>query len=182
VNKDFDELIEEFIALEFLSASIQDKEGMIQALQRAFQEASSQENSNHSGRLSQLNFSRLAQNLGTVARSYPIRIPPKFALIIRCLTMLEGLALQNDPNFHIVEQVRKQRRRLENKTERVVARHILLLSNDCFPPRKRIIQQLFHLRHLAIFCSTVEQEEYDGIDCGKWWSLPARKKKVPRIQ
>lgn len=104
VNKDFDELIEEFIALEFLSASIQDKEGMIQALQRAFQEASSQENSNHSGRLSQLNFSRLAQNLGTVARSYPIRIPPKFALIIRCLTMLEGLALQNDPNFHIVEQ------------------------------------------------------------------------------
>ncbi|GJD10934.1 Uncharacterized protein Gasu2_50970 [Galdieria sulphuraria] len=97
VNKDFDGLIEEFVILGFLPFQVNEK-GIIEAMELAFKDASPD------GRLSKLNFSRLAQNLGVVARSYPIRIPPKFALVIRCLTMLEGLALQNDPSFHIVEQ------------------------------------------------------------------------------
>ncbi|GJQ10362.1 hypothetical protein GpartN1_g2153.t1 [Galdieria partita] len=97
VNKDFDGLIEEFVILGFLPFQVNEK-GIIEGLEVAFKDASTD------GRLSKLNFSRLAQNLGVVARSYPIQIPPKFALVIRCLTMLEGLALQNDPSFHIVEK------------------------------------------------------------------------------
>eukprot|EP00871_Galdieria_phlegrea_P004558 jgi/Galph1/5102/GphlegSOOS_G3781.1 len=97
VNRDFDSLIDEFVFLEFLPFKV-DQVGMIQALENAFQGAST------NSRLSKLNFSKLAQNLGIVAKTYPFRIPTQFASIIRCLTMLEGLALQVDPNFHIVEE------------------------------------------------------------------------------
>lgn len=43
------------------------------------------------------------ENLG---RTYPFRIPPFFALILRAFSVIEGIALAVDPDYAIV-QVRK---------------------------------------------------------------------------
>jgi hypothetical protein len=56
------------------------------------------------GRLSEINFARLADNLASIAFRFPFRIPPDYSLIIRSLTILEGIALSSDPNFNIVDE------------------------------------------------------------------------------
>jgi predicted unusual protein kinase regulating ubiquinone biosynthesis (AarF/ABC1/UbiB family) len=41
-----------------------------------------------------------------VAYRFPVfRIPPYWTLVIRCLTILEGIALQYNPKFKVVQGV-----------------------------------------------------------------------------
>ena len=53
-----------------------------------------------------LNFARLAENMADVAYRFPIRIPPYWSLVIRCLTILEGIALEYNPKFKVRENGR----------------------------------------------------------------------------
>lgn len=51
-----------------------------------------------------LNFQELAADLAQITFDYPFRIPPYFALIIRAIGVLEGIALVGNPNFAIVDE------------------------------------------------------------------------------
>lgn len=51
-----------------------------------------------------INFQELASDLAQITFDYPFRIPPYFALIIRAIGVLEGIALVGDPEFAIVDE------------------------------------------------------------------------------
>jgi hypothetical protein len=59
-----------------------------------------------------INFQELAADLAQITFDYPFRIPPYFALIIRAIGVLEGIALVGDPDFAIVDEVGGRRVRV----------------------------------------------------------------------
>jgi len=52
--------------------------------------------------VNRLNFKSLVDGLGGVLFQYPFRVPPYYALILRSLTVLEGLALGADPEYNLL--------------------------------------------------------------------------------
>lgn len=97
INRDYGNLAQDFIKLGFLPKDT-DTRPFAPLLVKAFGDAST------GSSLSELSFSRLADNLSGLAFATPIRIPVFFTLIIRSLTILEGFALQIDASFKIVDE------------------------------------------------------------------------------
>lgn len=56
------------------------------------------------GEQKNLNFQELASDLAQITFDYPFRIPPYFALIIRAIGVLEGIALVGNSDFAIVDE------------------------------------------------------------------------------
>lgn len=52
--------------------------------------------------VSELNFRTIVDGLGGVLFQYPFRVPAYYALILRSLTVLEGLALTADPKYKLL--------------------------------------------------------------------------------
>ena len=52
--------------------------------------------------VSTLNFKNIIAELGDIMYTYPFSLPPFYISIIRCLGVLEGLALQVDPQTRVV--------------------------------------------------------------------------------
>ena len=52
--------------------------------------------------VSELNFKAIVDGLGEVLFQYPFRVPAYYALILRSLTVLEGLALSADTNYKLL--------------------------------------------------------------------------------
>lgn len=52
---------------------------------------------------SKLNFTRLNENIGALSEVLTFRVPPFYSLIVRTLTILEGLALFVDPDFRLIK-------------------------------------------------------------------------------
>ncbi len=61
--------------------------------------------------VSELNFKAIVDGLGAVLFQYPFKVPGYYALILRSLTVLEGLALQ----------VRRHKHREQSMCSRVTA-------------------------------------------------------------
>merc|ERR1711871_323038 len=63
----------------------------------------------------------LAADLAEITFEYPFRIPPYFALIIRAIGVLEGIALGGNPEFAIVDEAYPyiSRRLLTDKSPRM---------------------------------------------------------------
>ncbi len=53
------------------------------------------------GGVSNLSFGSLSTNLGRTMYEYKFRIPPYYTLLVRSLSVLEGIALQADPNYKV---------------------------------------------------------------------------------
>lgn len=51
-----------------------------------------------------INFNDLSADLAEITFSLPFRIPPYFALIIRAIGVLEGIALVGNPGFAIIDE------------------------------------------------------------------------------
>lgn len=66
--------------------------------------AALQNASGGTGKASDVNFARLQAELDAISRENVLRFktPPFFTIIIRSLTILEGVALSADPNFRLV--------------------------------------------------------------------------------
>lgn len=97
INRDYNNMGSDFVKLGFLPPDV-DTKPLAPLLAAAFGDAST------GSALSDLSFSRLANNLSGLAYATPIRIPVFFTLIIRSLTILEGFALQTDASFKIVDE------------------------------------------------------------------------------
>lgn len=92
VNKDLSLAITSMRDLDFFPPET-DSEIVVTALTEALK------NSTTGGEVSSLNFTKLNQNLQKISNVLPIRLPPFYSMIIRSLTILEGLALYVDPSF-----------------------------------------------------------------------------------
>ncbi|XP_078437771.1 protein kinase superfamily protein [Wolffia australiana] len=94
VNRDYEAMAQDYYALNFLSPDI-DVSPIVPALRNFFDDALN-------STVSELNFKTIVDGLGNVLYQFPFNVPAYYALILRSLTVLEGLALYADPNFKVL--------------------------------------------------------------------------------
>tara|TARA_Y100001968_G_scaffold289435_1_gene292441 strand:+ start:2409 stop:4283 length:1875 start_codon:yes stop_codon:yes gene_type:complete len=94
VNKNFNRLSEDFIKLGFLSEDVK-LDPIVPAFQKVFEKAIDQG-------VNKMDFKSVTDDLSGVMYKLPFRVPAYYALIIRSLVTLEGIALSVDPNFKIL--------------------------------------------------------------------------------
>lgn len=97
VHRDYAEIGDDFQKLDFIPEGT-DVKPIVPALSRVFDSALS------GGGAKGINFNELAADLAQITFEFPFRIPPYFALVIRAIGVLEGIALVGDPNFAIVDE------------------------------------------------------------------------------
>ncbi|MGG6293212.1 ABC1 kinase family protein [Leptolyngbya sp. AN02str] len=96
VNRDFEGLANDYVSLEFLSPET-DLTPIIPALSNVFSNALS-------ASVAEMNFKSITDQLSALMYEYPFRVPAYYALIIRSLVTLEGIAINVDPNFKVLSK------------------------------------------------------------------------------
>jgi predicted unusual protein kinase regulating ubiquinone biosynthesis (AarF/ABC1/UbiB family) len=94
VNRDFGSLSKDFVALGFLGEEV-NLEPIVPAFESVFAQALEMG-------VSRMDFKAVTDDLSGVMYRFPFRVPPYYALIIRSLVTLEGIALSVDPDFKIL--------------------------------------------------------------------------------
>jgi predicted unusual protein kinase regulating ubiquinone biosynthesis (AarF/ABC1/UbiB family) len=94
VNRDFTALSQDYVRLGFLSPEV-NFSAITQALAKVFNPPPGQS-------LTDMNFKDLTDQLSQIMFDYPFQVPAYYALIIRSLVTLEGIALSVDPNFKVL--------------------------------------------------------------------------------
>ena len=97
VHRDYESIVEDFVTLDFIPPNT-DLSPILPVLAKVFDQAL------EGGGAKNINFQDLAADLAQITFDYPFRIPPYFALIIRAIGVLEGIALVGDPDFAIVDE------------------------------------------------------------------------------
>merc|ERR1712176_535237 len=97
IHRDYEAIVYDFVTLEFIPPGTNLKP-ILPVLSKVFDQAL------EGGGAKSINFQDLAADLAQIAFDYPFRIPPYFALIIRAIGVLEGIALVGDPDFAIVDE------------------------------------------------------------------------------
>ncbi len=96
VNRDFEGLAKDYVKLEFLTEDT-DLTPIIPALAGVFGNALGSS-------VAELNFKSITDQLSEVMYEYPFRVPAYYALIIRSLVTLEGIAINVDPEFKVLSK------------------------------------------------------------------------------
>ena len=96
VNRDFEGLAYDYIKLEFLSPDT-DLTPIIPAFGKVFADA-------QGASVADLNIKSITDDLSALMYEYPFCVPPYYALIIRSLVTLEGIAIYIDPNFKVLSE------------------------------------------------------------------------------
>lgn len=96
VNRDFAALAEDYVKLEFLTPDT-DLRPIVPALAGVFENALG-------ASVAELNFKSITDQLSEVMYEFPFRVPAYYALIIRSLVTLEGIAIGIDPNFKVLSK------------------------------------------------------------------------------
>lgn len=97
IHRDYSEIGQDFVNLDFIPVGV-DTRPIVPALARVFEAALA------GGGAKSINFQELAADLAEITFKFPFRIPPYFALIIRAISVLEGIALVGNPEFAIVDE------------------------------------------------------------------------------
>lgn len=84
INRDYSEIGQDFINLDFIPKGT-DTRPIVPALTKVFDVALA------GGGAKSINFQDLAADLAEITFEYPFRIPPYFALVIRAISVLEGM-------------------------------------------------------------------------------------------
>lgn len=96
VNRDWDELVRMYQRLGFIPEGT-DLKPIAVALDKSLPDALNSD-------ISELNFKNVVGKLGDIMYTYPFSLPPFYIAIIRCLGVLEGLAIQVDPQARIISE------------------------------------------------------------------------------
>ncbi|MCX7593366.1 MAG: AarF/ABC1/UbiB kinase family protein [Fischerella sp.] len=96
VNRDFESLAYDYVKLDFLSPET-DLTPIIPAFAKVFANA-------QGASVAELNIKSITDELSALMYEYPFRVPPYYALIIRSLVTLEGIAIYIDPNFKVLSE------------------------------------------------------------------------------
>ena len=96
VNREFDSLAKDYVKLEFLTPET-DLTPIIPAFAKVFANA-------EGASVADLNIKSITDDLSALMYEYPFRVPPYYALIIRYLVTLEGIAIYIDPNFKVLSE------------------------------------------------------------------------------
>lgn len=96
VNRDFEGLANDYVKLEFLTPET-DLTPIIPALANVFSNALG-------ASVAELNFKSITDEFSALMYEYPFRVPAYYALIIRSLVTLEGIAINVDPDFKVLSK------------------------------------------------------------------------------
>lgn len=94
VNREYESLAYDYVRLGFLTPDT-DLEPIIPALALVFEDALG-------ASVSELNIQRIFDRLSEVMYEYPFQVPAYYALIVRSLLTMEGIAMGVDPNFKVL--------------------------------------------------------------------------------
>jgi aarF domain-containing kinase len=97
LNRDYTEIGQDFINLGFIPEGT-DTAPIVPALTKVFDVALA------GGGAKSINFQELAADLAQITYDFPFQIPPYFALVIRAISVLEGIALVGNPTFAIIDE------------------------------------------------------------------------------
>ncbi|KAI4373892.1 hypothetical protein MLD38_011954 [Melastoma candidum] len=97
IHRDYDAIVKDFVKLGFIPDGV-NLAPILPVLAKVFDQAL------EGGGAKNINFQELASDLAQIIFDYPFRIPPYFALIIRAIGVLEGIALVGNPEFAIVDE------------------------------------------------------------------------------
>lgn len=97
IHRDYPAIVKDFVKLDFIPEGV-NLEPILPVLAKVFDQAL------EGGGAKNINFQELASDLAQITFDYPFRIPPYFALIIRAIGVLEGIALVGNPDFAIVDE------------------------------------------------------------------------------
>jgi predicted unusual protein kinase regulating ubiquinone biosynthesis (AarF/ABC1/UbiB family) len=120
VNRDFESLAQDYVKLEFLTPDT-DLTPIVPAFANVFGDALG-------GTVAQINIKSVTDQLSEIMYEFPFRVPAYYALIIRSLVTLEGIAINVDPNFKVL-----------NKAYPYVAKRLL---TDSSPQLRASLQDL----------------------------------------
>jgi predicted unusual protein kinase regulating ubiquinone biosynthesis (AarF/ABC1/UbiB family) len=99
INRDFEGLARDFVKLEFLTPDT-DLTPIIPAFSAVFNN-----NLGTSGiNVAELDFKSITDQLSGVMYEYPFQVPAYYALILRSLVTLEGIAVVVDPDFKVMSK------------------------------------------------------------------------------
>lgn len=96
VNRDWEELAKLYVKLGFIPEGT-DLKPIEEALESALPDVLNSE-------VSEVNFKNVVSKLGDIMYTFPFSLPPFYIAIIRCLGVLEGLAIQVDPQARIISE------------------------------------------------------------------------------
>lgn len=94
INRDFEGLAQDYVKLEFLTPDV-DLTPIVPAFALIFEDALGSS-------VSDINIASITDRLSELMYEYPFRVPAYFALIIRSLVTLEGIAINVDPDFKVL--------------------------------------------------------------------------------
>jgi predicted unusual protein kinase regulating ubiquinone biosynthesis (AarF/ABC1/UbiB family) len=94
VNREFDGLASDYVHLGFLAPEV-DLTPIVPALATVFNNAMG-------ASVAELNIQRIFEQLSEIMYDYPFRVPAYYALIVRSLLTMEGIAMSVDPNFKVL--------------------------------------------------------------------------------
>jgi predicted unusual protein kinase regulating ubiquinone biosynthesis (AarF/ABC1/UbiB family) len=96
VNRDFDSLAQDYVKLEFLTPDT-NLSPIVPALSGVFGNALG-------ASVAELNFKSITDQMSAMMYEFPFRVPAYYALIIRSMVTLEGIAIGIDPNFKVLSK------------------------------------------------------------------------------
>ncbi|MEC4985180.1 MAG: AarF/ABC1/UbiB kinase family protein [Oscillatoria sp. PMC 1068.18] len=96
VNRDFEALAQDYVNLEFLTPDT-NLTPIIPALANVFGNALG-------ASVAELNFKSITDQMSAMMYEFPFRVPAYYALIIRSMVTLEGIAIGIDPNFKVLSK------------------------------------------------------------------------------
>lgn len=96
VNRDFESLAQDYVNLEFLKPDT-DLRPIVPALANVFGNALG-------ASVAELNFKSITDQMSAMMYEFPFRVPAYYALIIRSMVTLEGIAIGIDPNFKVLSK------------------------------------------------------------------------------
>ncbi|KAL0029176.1 hypothetical protein WJX79_000719 [Trebouxia sp. C0005] len=97
IHRDYEAIVEDFVTLQFIDPGT-NLTPILPVLAKVFDQALA------GGGAKNINFQDLAADLAQITFDFPFKIPPYFALIIRAISVLEGIALLGNPEFAIVDE------------------------------------------------------------------------------
>lgn len=136
VNRDFVSLAELYKRIGFIPPN-EDTAPIVLALEQALPDVLN-------APVGELNFKNVIGKLGDVMYKFPFSLPPFYISIIRCLGVLEGLAIQVDQNFRIISDAYPYiaSRLLTDPSKELQAALYQLLFNNGIPRWERLLELL----------------------------------------
>jgi aarF domain-containing kinase len=124
VNREYSSLANDFITLGMLPKD-SDQEKIVPALTSVFAEALA-------GGVNNLSFGDLSANLGRTMYEFKFQIPSYYTLLVRSLSVLEGIALVSNPNYKVLSAAYPwvARRLLTDTTPELQATLLSLVYKD----------------------------------------------------